>query len=531
MLHSLRFRLLLTLIGVVAVAVATVALFASRVTSIELQRYVALDVQRNRLLTEKLMTYYTHEPTGDSPETLAVQLSGETSERIILTNGDGQVQADSTGQLVGQTIGCEQAIPGVIISVGGSPCKILAKEDALDAAKPLVGDILFLGVPLSYPAMQAMPVAGADMTFEAAAPAMIASKPAVLIRRVQGQSPDPIEAGFIGAVNRSLVWSAVAAGVTALLLTLALSRRILGPIEALTAAARAMERGDLSRRVRARSNDEIGELAQAFNAMADGLAHQERLRRTMVGDVAHELRTPLTNIRGYLEALRDGVARPEPALLASLHDEALLLNRLVDDLQDLTLAEAGQLHMDPRPVALCEIVEQSAVAIQPALDGKALSLRIELPDDLPQVRADPERVSQVLRNLLNNAITHTPAGGSITICAAQETKDERRTTKDVSSDAEPFVLGPSSFVTVTLSDSGPGIAPEHLANIFERFYRADRSRARATGGAGLGLAIVKQLVEAHGGRVWADSTPGQGTCISFTLPAAPAEFHQPLTRT
>lgn len=531
MLHSLRFRLLLTLIGVVAVAVATVALFASRVTSIELQRYVDLDMQRNRLLTQKLVTYYTHEPAGDSPTTLASQLAGETSERIILTDGDGQVQADSTGQLVGQTIGCEQSIPGVIISVGGSPCRILANEDTLGMAKPSVGDILFLGVPLSYPAMEAMPVAGADMTFEAAVPAMIAAKPAVLIRRVQGQSPDPIEAGFIGAVNRSLVWSAVAAGLTALLLTLALSRRILGPIEALTAAARAMERGDLSRRVPAGSNDEIGELAQAFNAMADGLARQERLRRTLVGDVAHELRTPLTNIRGYLEALRDGVARPEPALLASLHDEALLLNRLVDDLQDLTLAEAGQLHMAPRPVALRELAEQSALALQPALDGKALSLDIELPEDLPAVQADPERVSQVLHNLLNNAITHTPEGGSITLCAIQGAEDGRRETEDQSIDLEPFVLRPSSFVTIRVSDSGAGIAPEHLANIFERFYRADRSRARATGGAGLGLAIVKQLVEAHGGRVWAESTPGQGTCISFTLPAAPAELHQPLTRT
>ncbi|HEU5100752.1 MAG TPA: ATP-binding protein [Roseiflexaceae bacterium] len=528
-MHSLRLRLLLTLIGVVAVAVASVALFASRVTSLELQRYVELDVQRNRLLTDKLMTYYTHEPTGDSPESLASRLAGETSERIILTNGDGLVQADSTGQLVGQTIGCEQPIPGVIISVGGTPCKLLAKEDPLDSLKPSVGDILFLGVPFSYPAESAMLSNGASMKFEAAVPAVMASKPAVLIRRVQGQSPDPIEAGFISAVNRSLVWSAVAAGLTALLLTLALSRRILGPSEALTAAARAMERGDLSRRVHARSNDEIGELAQAFNAMADGLARQERLRRTMVGDVAHELRTPLTNIRGYLEALRDGVAKPEPALLTSLHDEALLLNRLVDDLQELTLAEAGQLHLDPRPVELREIVDQLAVALQPALDQKELALSAELPCDLPQVQADPERVSQVLRNLLNNAITHTPEGGSITLCAVHETKDQRPKTKDQHIGLEPLVFGPSSFVTIRVSDSGPGIAPEHLANIFERFYRADRSRARATGGAGLGLAIVKQLVEAHGGRVWAASETGQGTCISFTLPTAPAELHQSLT--
>jgi len=238
--------------------------------------------------------------------------------------------------------------------------------------------------------------------------------------------------------------------------------------------------------------------------------------------VAHELRTPLTNIRGYLEALRDGVARPEPALLASLHDEALLLNRLVDDLQDLALAEAGQLRLEPQRVALHEIADQAAGALRPALEAKQLELQIELPAELPDVWADAERVGQVLRNLLNNAIMHTPEGGSITISVAQATKDEGNA-------LQPFVLRPSSFVTLRVSDSGSGIAPEHLTDVFERFYRADRARARATGGAGLGLAIVKQLVEAHGGRVWAANVPGQGACISFTLPAAPAELHHALT--
>jgi signal transduction histidine kinase len=249
----------------------------------------------------------------------------------------------------------------------------------------------------------------------------------------------------------------------------------------------------------------------------------------MVTDVAHELRTPLTNIRGYLEALRDGVARPEKALLASLHDEALLLNRLVDDLQDLALAEAGQLRLEPQRASLHEIADQATGALRPALEAKQLELQLALPPDLPELWADPERVGQVLRNLLNNAIMHTPEGGSITICAAQAAEDERPMTNDESKEFRPLVLRPSSFVTLKVSDSGPGIAPEHLANVFDRFYRADRSRARATGGAGLGLAIVKQLVEAHGGRVWASAVPGQGACISFTLPEATAKLHHALT--
>jgi signal transduction histidine kinase len=530
MLYSLRFRLLLTLIGVVVVAVATVALFASRVTSRELQRYVELDMGRNRRLTDSLITYYARNGDGGNPQVLARQIASETSERIILTNDIGQVQADTEGVLMGQTIGCEQSVSGLIISIGGTRCAVPAVGDPYSFEQSSAGDILFLGVPFNATvASPAQPIS-TTQAFEAALPpfGVASSAPLIMIRRVQGQSLDPIEAGFVGAVNHSLVWSAVAAGVAALLLTLALSRRILGPIEALTAAARTMEQGDLSQRVPVVGQDEIGELARAFNAMADGLARQERLRRNMVTDVAHELRTPLTNIRGYLEALRDGVARPEPGLLSSLHDEALLLNRLVDDLQDLALAEAGQLRLEPQQVALHEIAEQAASALRPTLEAKRLDMCMALPADLPEVWADPERVGQVLRNLLNNAILHTPEGGLITISAntSQADKEARRQGEG---DYDDLLVSQSPCLLVSVCDSGPGIAPEHKANVFDRFYRADRSRSRATGGAGLGLAIVRQLVEAHGGRVWVGSAPGQGACISFTLPLASAELHHSLT--
>ncbi|HEX9440023.1 MAG TPA: HAMP domain-containing protein, partial [Roseiflexaceae bacterium] len=314
MLHSLRFRVLLTLIGVVLVVVGTVALLASRVTSQELRRYVMLDDERNRRLTDTLMTYY--QQTSGNPQELVNQIGQQSGERVILTDGQGNVQADSEGQLVGQTLTCEQSIPAVIISIGGAFCAPVPARVATDFTQPIAeaqggGDIVFLGMSFSEPIGGSVPPNSAMPTFEAAASAKNApGMPAIVIRRTQGQELDPIAAGFIGAVNRSLIWSVVAAGVAAVLLTLALSRRILGPVEALTSAARGMERGDLSRRVQVASKDEIGELARAFNAMADGLARQERLRRNMVTDIAHELRTPLTNIRGYLEALRDGVARP-----------------------------------------------------------------------------------------------------------------------------------------------------------------------------------------------------------------------------
>jgi signal transduction histidine kinase len=274
------------------------------------------------------------------------------------------------------------------------------------------------------------------------------------------------------------------------------SRSILQQVSALINAARAMEKGDLSQRVPVNTKDEIGELAQAFNAMADGLERLEDLRRNMVTDVAHELRTPLANIRGYLEAVQDGVVEPTPQMISSLHEEAMLLNRLVDDLQELALAEAGNLTLARHPIYLQEVVDKAVLLVENQALAKGLTIEVCLPADLPMVDADAERMSQVVRNLLNNAVTNTPAGGQIRIAG-------RRV---------------NSHIEVSVQDTGIGIASEHLPFVFERFYRADRSRARRTGGAGLGLAIVKQLVEAQGGQVSIASQPGLGTTVTFTSP-------------
>src|SRR5262245_41599371 len=252
MLHSLRFRVLLTLIGVVLVAVGTVALLASRVTSHELHRYVMLDDERNRRLTDTLMTYYELNKTSGNPEELVNQIGQESGERVILTDSEGVVQADSQGQLVGQTITCEQPIPAVIITIGGTFCAPVPARVATDFTQPIAegqpaGDIVFLGMSFSEPIRGSVLPLSTTPTYKEAGAKIAPGMPAIVIRRTQGQELDPIEAGFIGAVNRSLIWSVVAAGIAALLLTLGLSRRILGPVEALTSAARGMERGDLSR--------------------------------------------------------------------------------------------------------------------------------------------------------------------------------------------------------------------------------------------------------------------------------------------
>src|SRR5262245_14775359 len=435
---SLRVRLLLTLIVVVFVAVGTVAALASRVTASELQRYVELDLQRNRHVIDALLEYYGQHQDGGDPQSIAREMRDIVGERVILTDDLGHVTGDSDGELLGEQLGCDTLVAAVIVTTGRSPC-LAAKTEAFDAAMPampgvgtialpppdVTDNILFFGftasdryefqrqaIELSDPAVGPLP------------------SPGITIIRARGPGFDPIQTGFISAVNRSLLLAAGAAGLVALLLTAALSRRILGPVEALTTAARKMEKGDLTQRVTVRSQDEIGELGRAFNAMANGLARIEQLRRHMVTDVAHELRTPLTNIRGYLEALRDGVARPDGPLIDSLHEEALLLNRLIDDLQDLALAEAGQLRLARGPVALGVLVEGAVSALRPALADKALTIAVDLPAHLPCADADAARVGQVLRNLLNNAITHTPAGGSITVEATTDhrppTTEDRR---------------------------------------------------------------------------------------------------------
>jgi signal transduction histidine kinase len=199
-----------------------------------------------------------------------------------------------------------------------------------------------------------------------------------------------------------------------------------------------------------------------------------------------------------LEAARDGLVRPDTALVNNLYEEVMLLNRLVDDLQELALVEAGQLPLERRPVDVGETARLAVETIRPQVEACGLELTLDLPADLPPVAADPHRVGQVLRNLFNNAMEFTPSGGQISLTARLN----------------------GSWVCLEVSDSGPGVAPEQLPFVFERFYRADPSRARATGGAGLGLAIVKQLVEAHGGRVWAENGSGTGSVFGFTLPVA-----------
>ncbi|MCX5070700.1 HAMP domain-containing histidine kinase [Micromonospora lupini] len=274
--------------------------------------------------------------------------------------------------------------------------------------------------------------------------------------------------------------------------------RLTRPLHALTGAAQRMRDGDGSARVQVSGRDEIARLAEAFNDMSERRERLEHLRRAMVSDIAHEMRTPVTNIRGWLEAAEDGVAALDRRLVSSLLEEATLLQHVIADLQDLAQADAGALRLHPEQVYLADLLAQVAEAHRVQADSAAVDLSVRVDAD-PQVYADPVRLRQAVGNLVTNAVRHTPAGGSVTISA--------RTA--------------NGGVTIAVADTGSGISAEDLPRVFDRFWRAEKSRSRQTGGSGLGLAIVRKLAEAHNGTVTATSTPPQGTTFTLHLPTDP----------
>ncbi|MGB8253407.1 MAG: ATP-binding protein, partial [Anaerolineaceae bacterium] len=281
-----------------------------------------------------------------------------------------------------------------------------------------------------------------------------------------------------------------------------LFRQITAPLSRLKSAAVAISEGDLTQRITTDTQDELGELGQAFNRMADNLLMAETQRRQLIADVAHELRTPLAVLQANLEGMIDGMVPKDPKHLAILHNETLLLNRLISDLRLLSIAESGELVLDRQNVDLSSFLPKILGKYQPSAVGKKIKLEYQQESRLSKVRIDPDRISQVIMNLIANALNFTPKGGVIAFTAKQAGK----------------------MVSISVCDTGSGIPPEELPYVFDRFYRVDKSRTRKTGGSGLGLAIAKQLVEAHGGKVSVVSPVRSdpkhpGTCISFTLPA------------
>jgi signal transduction histidine kinase len=304
------------------------------------------------------------------------------------------------------------------------------------------------------------------------------------------------ENAFLADMRQSLWISGGLVAAAALVLAVILARQITGPVRRLAAATADVARGKLDARVERPGHDELGQLGMSFNSMAATLQRQEEERRSMLADIAHELRTPLSVLRGNLEAMLDGLLEPQPEQLSVLLEQSVALSRLIDDLRTLSLAAEGHLELHRQATDVADLARRVVAEMEPLARERQIALSAETPNRFPRLVVDSDRLSQVLRNLVDNALRYTPAGGRVSVTVGPQARG----------------------VAVTVADTGAGIAPEDLPHVFDRFYRADGSRTRATGGSGLGLAIVKQLVEAHGGRVWAESEPGRGSVFSFALP-------------
>ena len=294
-------------------------------------------------------------------------------------------------------------------------------------------------------------------------------------------SPEPAHAMFVDSIHRYLLWAFAGAIVLAVVLSYVMNRRILGPLTRMTTITGEIAAGEFSARVPVATADEVGRLARAFNRMAENLEKLEHLRRSLMIDVAHELRTPLTNIRGYLEALNDGVLPPAPETLSLLQDETLRLVQLVEDVLALARADAAGSQLQLTAVDLKAMIETTEATFGPALTGKSLTVSLHAPAPPPTIHADRDRLARVLRNLTNNAVQYAPQGTVVDIT----------------------IGGDAGMVQIDFSNITGDVLPEDLPYLFERFYRGEKSRSRHHGGAGIGLSIVKELVEAHGGSVYA----------------------------
>ena len=375
-----------------------------------------------------------------------------TGQRLILVDENGTILADSEDELLGSALSSTELEEGVSITVNGK----------------VVGTIIV--TPLNF-----------------AGPATPGGE-------------------FLKSVNQSIVFSVGIASLLALILGAVLFIQLTSPLRKLQKAATAIGQGDLQQRVKITSKDELGNLGRAFNTMAENLEQLEIQRKHLVADVAHELRTPLAAVQATLEGIQDGILPHDVDQLSAIHSQIVLLNRLVDDLRLLSIAEAGQLLLERQPVNVGRLAKLVVQQMRPQVMQKKIRLRVKAESDLPDAWVDTDRIRQILSNLISNSLRFTPIGGIIDV----EVKRSRA--------GKPGIL-------LTVSDSGPGISKDALPFVFDRFYRAEKSRSRQSGGSGLGLTIVKQLVEAHGGNVQAispiykdKSVLSYGTSFTIFLP-------------
>jgi len=499
--HSLQFRLTVGFVAALALTLVGISVYASQATRREIERFAEEVNEARAARVEQLVS----NAYGEGRDWNEVQGALEQAGALLgwwltVTDTRGNVVADS-----------HQAIMPMSTPV--------ALEYGRHSQLPIVVGDRFVGslyLAPDRPGWGFLPLSGA---FVEARQAQISSPgrepaesseeaplgPGAPASSAGGVYPagqvavEPSLDRLAASFQNSLLLAGLAAGAAGILIVSLGTRRALAPVRTLTAVARRLGSGDLSQRVPTRGRDEVGELGSTFNEMAGALERAERQRRTMTADIAHELRTPLSNVQGYLEAIRNSIVAPDAAIIDTLYEQTLHLSRLVEDLRLAAIVEAGALRLERSPLRVQDIAKETVEAFRTRASERGVGLSLDADANLPDVTADRTRVRQVVANLLENALTHAPEGGDVTVSVGRAGDDR---------------------VRVEVADTGPGIPPDQLPHIFEQFYRVDPSRSRETGGAGLGLTIVRRLVEAHGGRVNAESEPGRGTRISVELPVS-----------
>jgi signal transduction histidine kinase len=460
---SLYQKGLLAFALVILVALVTVALLVGQRTTAEFRQYAVLNSGRAQLLALSLEDYFAARGTWAGVEELLASLDTRTMM------GRGHGHGGGVGPPHGEwEVDVADAEGRIVASTRDSVGQRLS-ETQIARALPLQVEGVIVGYLVPYSEQRVGELLGVP------------------------------EERFLGQLRSALLIGAAVAFIAALLVGGLLVRSIVRPVQALTAAAGAVAAGDLDVRAQVAGQDEIGRLGGAFNTMAESLQRAQAARRQQTADIAHELRNPLAVLQGTLEAVVDGVYPPTTENLEPALDQVRTLNRLVEDLRLLALVDAGELPLARQPLDPLPLLRRVAEAYRVPMQEKGLIFEVALPESLPPVSADADRLTQVVGNVLGNAVKYVPEGGRVLLRAGEE----------------------EGGVVVEVVDDGPGLRPEEYEHLFERFWRGEPSRSRATGGSGLGLAIARWVVEAHGGRIWGEPSPGGGLTIAFWLPGVP----------